>query len=313
MCAAAAGRGTHGGGTSVRFACNILYTLAALLGAAPNLIPLPSRMQSKILRMVAGAMLAAGLFGGCARSSNSYTSEGYVLSHRFEYGAATKAFDEALKADPDNAQAYYGRGIVRMCTGQYDAAIADFSSAIRLDPQWFDYKNRAASFYETGDYPRDLADLNEAIALEPKDPVLSLIRAGLYARSGQVQTAKADLAKAAIKAGTSPSPMYLKGLAWILATTPSEQIRNGPDAVRFATEACKMTEWREPEFLATLAAAYAANGRFDDAVKWQKKAWELAQVNESERLNALRGMKQGVALYEKHQPYRETPIVISSR
>jgi tetratricopeptide (TPR) repeat protein len=68
--------------------------------------------------------------------------------------------------------------------GQYAAAIADYSSAIRLDPQWFDYKNRAASYEETGDYARALADINEAMALEPKDPVLSVIRAGLYARSG---------------------------------------------------------------------------------------------------------------------------------
>jgi tetratricopeptide (TPR) repeat protein len=102
----------------------------------------------------------------------------------FRHGAAAKAFDEALKADPDNAQAYYGRRIVRMCTGQYAAAIADYSSAIRLDPQWFDYKNRAASHEETGDYARALADINEAIALEPKDLVPSVIRAGLYARNG---------------------------------------------------------------------------------------------------------------------------------
>jgi tetratricopeptide (TPR) repeat protein len=115
-----------------------------------------------------------------ARSSNSYTSEGYG-SHRFQYGAAAKAFDEALKADPNDAQAYNGQGIVRMCTGHYAASIADYSSAIRLNPQWFDYKNRAASHEETGDYARALADINEAIALEPKDPVLSHSRRPLRA------------------------------------------------------------------------------------------------------------------------------------
>jgi hypothetical protein len=52
-------------------------------------------------------------------------------------------------------------------------------------------------------------------------------------------------------------------------------------------------------------------GRFDDAVKWQKKAYELAQAEQPERLNALEGMKESLALYEKHQPNRETPIVIS--
>jgi hypothetical protein len=67
-------------------------------------------MKSKILRIAAAGMLAASLFCGCVWSSNRYTGEGYVLSHRFQYGAAAKAFDEALKADPDNAQAYYGRG-----------------------------------------------------------------------------------------------------------------------------------------------------------------------------------------------------------
>jgi hypothetical protein len=48
-------------------------------------------MRSKILRIAAAGMLAASLFCGCARSSNSYTSDGYVLSHRFQYGAAAKA------------------------------------------------------------------------------------------------------------------------------------------------------------------------------------------------------------------------------
>jgi tetratricopeptide (TPR) repeat protein len=269
-------------------------------------------MQLKILRMAAGGMLAAGLLCGCARSSNSYTSEGYVLSHRYEFGAATKNFNEALKTDPDNAQAYYGRGTALLLTGQYTAAIADFSSAIRLDPQWFDYTNRAGSYEETGDYARALADLNEAIALEPKGPALLVMRADLYARSGQVQMAKADLEKAATMVGTSPSSSYLNDLAWTLATSPSEQIRNGADALRFATEANEMCEWKgPPQFFGTLAAAYAANGRFDDAVKWQKKAYELAQADEPERVYGLKEMKESVALYEKHQAKRETAIVIS--
>jgi tetratricopeptide (TPR) repeat protein len=268
-------------------------------------------MLSRNLRIAAGGILASALLCGCARSSNSDTSEGYVLSHRSEYGAAAKAFDEALKANPDDAEAYYGRGVAHMCTGQYAAAIADYSSAIRLDPRWFDYKNRAGSYEETGNYAAALANLNHAIALEPKDPVISVMRADLYARSGQVQAAKADLDKAAIKAGASPSPIYLNELAWVLATSPSEQIRNGPDALRYATEASDMANRDNPAELDTLAAAYAANDQFDEAVKWERKAYELEKADQPERLNALQEMNDNLALYAKHQPDRETQITVS--
>ena len=42
---------------------------------------------------------------------------------------------------------------------------------------------------------------------------------------------------------------------------------NGPDAVRFAEEACRLTEQKFPGVLDALAAAYAEVGRFDDAVR----------------------------------------------
>jgi hypothetical protein len=61
----------------------------------------------------------------------------------------------------------------------------------------------------------------------------------------------------------------------------------------------------------TLAAAYAASGDFDDAVKWQKKAYEVVQAD-SERVRGLKEMKESEELYEKHRPKRETATVIAS-
>ena len=46
-----------------------------------------------------------------------------------------------------------------------------------------------------------------------------------------------------------------------------------------ATKACKLTGWKNPNYLATLAAAFAEAGNFDDAVKWEEKAIELSRKN----------------------------------
>lgn len=53
--------------------------------------------------------------------------------------------------------------------------------------------------------------------------------------------------------------------------------RDSRRAVEVATEACELTEWSQANYLETLADAYAADGDFEAAVRWQTKANELAQ------------------------------------
>ena len=57
---------------------------------------------------------------------------------------ALKLFDEAIRLNPEDALAYYFRGIAYGRLGQFERAIQDFDSAIRLNPQ------DAVNYYSRG-------------------------------------------------------------------------------------------------------------------------------------------------------------------
>jgi predicted Zn-dependent protease len=66
-------------------------------------------------------------------------------------------------------------------------------------------------------------------------------------------------------------------LAWLLATSPDPNVRDGADAVVHAERASQLMR-NDPSALDTLAAAYAAAGRFDEAVTTAERAASMART-----------------------------------
>ena len=58
----------------------------------------------------------------------------------------------------------------------------------------------------------------------------------------------------------------LNNLAWIEATSADASEERKSEAMTLATRAADLTQRQRPEILVTLAAALAANGRFEEAV-----------------------------------------------
>jgi len=87
---------------------------------------------------------------------------------------------------------------------------------------------------------------------------------------GQPDKAISDLNES-IRLDSNGANSY-NNLAWILATCPTDSVRNGKQAVQAATKACELTQWNNAHSLGTLAASYAETGDFDQAVKYQMQA-----------------------------------------
>jgi cytochrome c-type biogenesis protein CcmH/NrfG len=100
-------------------------------------------------------------------------------------------------------------------------------------------------------------------------------------------------------------PEALNNLAWLLATAPQAELRNGTQAVRLAERACALSHRRRTVFVGTLAAAYAEAGRFAAAAQTAQEAIGLAQATgEKELAERNQALRQ---LYLEHRPFRAGP------
>ena len=108
------------------------------------------------------------------------------------------AIIRAGRETPDNlARAFFNRGRAWSDTGQYDRAIRDFDTAVRLDPDYPDaFNNRALAYLGKGESDRAMQDFDEAIRLDP-NYAIALYNRGLALQNiGRADEAAQSFAKA---------------------------------------------------------------------------------------------------------------------
>ena len=97
----------------------------------------------------------------------------------------------------------------------------------------------------------------------------------------------------------------LNNLAWVLATYPTDTIRDGKRAVELAVKATTLPGGNVPIVIRTLAAAYAEAGDFSKAIETGQRALDLATAQSNTSL--LSTLRHEIELYQAHTPYRESP------
>lgn len=88
-------------------------------------------------------------------------------------------------------------------------------------------------------------------------------------------------------------------LAWYLATDNINELRDGASSLRFAKYDCKMGNYRDPNNLGILAAAYAEIGDFESAIKWSEKAIGLT-TSDKQRDELSKRLDR----YRQNEPWR---------
>ena len=125
--------------------------------------------------------------------SQAWFSAGYLYGELDDFEAKRNAYTQAIRLNPDYAEAYNNRGNAKNSLGQSEAAIADYDEAIRIDKKFADaYNNRGNAKNNLGQSEAALADYNMAIQLNPNDAETYYNRGVTNKRLGRVNEARQD-------------------------------------------------------------------------------------------------------------------------
>jgi len=229
-------------------------------------------------------------------------------------------------ATPEPGDKSLERAFQSSLQGNWNDSVAASTEAIQLarneETAFFSYSSRCEFRIWQGQYEDALQDCNDSIramADQYGDPFAA--RARIFAMRGQYTWALEDFDMAIDLGGSRDAPVAnnprviaYSGKARIFATSPDPEFRDNERAVTFAEKAAKLEKGlKTPAHRIlvrdTLAAAYAAAGRFDDAIREQKKT--LAMLTENgwtavtygnERLADI--LSKHLRLFEERKPLR---------
>lgn len=229
-----------------------------------------------------------------------------VKSAKQDLKSATEIAPQVEQID----QAIVVRCFIAIEEGRMSDAINDMQILIDRNPEDTFRQLQLASLYLQDDRPRQAIEtLTNVLDKDPNNAAVLRSRADAYLAVGEHGKAIADYEHALTKIGDKEDDAnktvlsgILNNLAWVLATSPQDDVRDGKRAVELGHRAVEMTNQSEAHILSTLAAAYAESGDFDNAIQWSEKAVEQGSKEGNEQIDQL---KAELESYKKQEPWRE--------
>ncbi len=193
-------------------------------------------------------------------------------------GDADKAIDDytaALKKKPDNTSLLRQRAMALKALSKLDLAIEDFDAILKINKKDVDaISGRGYIYFQQGNHKAAVEDFSKVIELDAESAVAYNNRGYNQFQLGNAADALSDYDKA-----IELAPEYglaLQNRAWLLATVADESLRDPAKAIASAKAACEVSEYSNLGDLSALAAAFAADGKFEEAIGWQEKVVENA-------------------------------------
>ena len=238
----------------------------------------------------------------------AHNNLGNLFLQRRELDSARSHFETALTIRARTAAPYYNFGgalienslaAILDRKGLINEAISHYDKAISMRPSYGDpYLNLGNLLFQQGRIDDAMAQWEKALGTQPHDAAFHALLGDAFLRAGSQKVAIAEYERAARI--SAQDPMARNNLAWLLATSSDVSIRDGNRAIELASEAVRLSRAKDPNYLRTLAAAYAESGRFPEAQGAARRALQIAEIRgDSTLANALR---DEVALYELGLP-----------
>jgi len=124
-------------------------------------------------------------------------AKGYKYWQQGKYDDAVVELNKAISIDPNNAQAYFFRGLIHSKKGDLDQAISDYDKAINLSPNYAKaYNNRGWDYFRKGNFDLAIADCTKSIEILPKRAAPYYNKGLAYYSLGQFDKALADYKRA---------------------------------------------------------------------------------------------------------------------
>lgn len=265
----------------------------------------------------------------------AHNNLGVVLMGDGRVVEARAHFDETLRLYPGFPQGQNNMGALLEMTGRGREAESRYREALRLRPGYYDAQvNLGRLLGKTHRLEEATAELEAAIRTVPRaakayhelattladagrtDAALSVLRRAIAQADGPAQTfylmsrlladttrdrERASMLRAAVEIDSS-LVSAINDLAWVLATSPDDTVRDGSRAVELAVRALALTAGTNAAVLDTLAAAQAETGSFDEAIASAGRAASLARQAGSSA--EAREYEDRVAEYRQRRTHR---------
>ncbi|MBL4700630.1 MAG: tetratricopeptide repeat protein, partial [Phycisphaeraceae bacterium] len=229
---------------------------------------------------------------------------------------AVTHFQVVLDQIPDDRRALLGIAQALEQVGDKQAATAYFKQTVTVYEQLPRFLNSPRGWMNHARALEGCGQLEQALQrYEQGAQQYVTTVAEAYQRMGMIQLQMGHTQQAltsferSAKEGQSASVESIHHWAWLLATHPDSDLRDGNKALQLAIKLCKLTKNRAPRYLDTLAAASAEVGRYPQAITVQTQAIGLAkQAGFTELVTT---MTRRLTLYQNHKPYRDTTMAIT--
>lgn len=267
-----------------------LPQIGVIIAVVWTIVSLTSLWRARVVALVPASLAVAGSLS--------------FLSYRqaTHWHDTESLWSYALKRSPENDVALTGLAMVELVRGQIDNAIIHCRHALTLRD------GNAAAHYGL------------ALALSKQRKIDEAI--DHWQRSLEIQpdniNARNYLGAALAEIGRTPEAIEqwqqtlafdpengnaANNLAWVLATSPDPTLRDGARAVAYAKRATQVPGGDNPLVYRTLAAAYAENRQFAEAISAAEHAKQLAQATGNSAL--VSELDRCIELFRQQRTLRE--------